>query len=293
MGIETLAASISLAALNAGLSSAFASGLFTVLTTVGPALITTTASVGFSLAQSARARQNIRPLNQDAGFQQVVRQSIPAQRLLLGTPTTAGALFFAKGDPPYTWYGYVLAAHKTDGLDSLFINNERVFLDADGLATSTPFKDGDNVYIEASFRNGDINQAIDPIIARDFPDMPTTFRQRGHTTLVVKRTHGFGGDINAKNEDHRRVFGDTGQFDPLVRLRGALVFDPRKAGHVLSDESTWSHSENAALCFARALTFKWPDMQFFDSNRLDWDKIAEAADECDRWEIDRDGKSFR
>ena len=292
MGLETLAIFASAALSQAGAATFVANAAFFAISNVGTVAITL-GSAAFQIQQQQAMQRALAANNQDAGFQQAIKQAIPRQRLLIGETTTAGATFFAKSDPPYTWYGYAFAGHKVDGLQSLIINNNLVFLDEDGFATSTPFRDGSNWYIKASFRNGDIDQAIDPIIAADFPDMPSTFRQRGHATLVIKRYHGYGADINAKNEDHTRVFGDGGQFNPLARIRGALCYDPRQTGHVLSDSSTHEFSRNAFITMARAMTHKWPDMQYFDQDRLDWDKIAEGADICDKWEFDRNGIPFR
>ena len=288
-----LTSTIGLAAFQAGASVGVANAItFGLANVAGLAL--SAASFGVQSYLQSQAANRLGAINnENTGIQQMIRQAIPPQRLALGTVTTSGALFFAEAKPPYTWYGLLLAAHKTGGMDSLYIHNERVFIGDDGFATSVPFADGANKYIEVSFRNGDIDQAIDPIIARDFPDMPSTFRQRGHTTAVIKRNHGFGADIEEKNEDHRRVYGDAGQFNPLFRFRGALVHDPRRPDSVLADETTWSWSDNAVLCLARYLTHKWPDMTLFNTARLEWDQIAAGADECDKWETDRNGNTFR
>jgi len=298
MGIDPVSIGISIgfAAFNAGAGVAVTNAIIGGVSLLGTygGIALTAASIGVQSYLQSRAAQGLGALNnENTGLQQQIRQAIPPQRLILGRATTSGALFFAKYKAPYTWYGLLLAGHKVGGFDSMFINNTELFLDGSGYATSTPFRDGSNIYIEASFRDGDIDQAIDPIIARDFPDMPSSFRQRGHATLVIKRTHGFGGSIEAKNEDHRRVFGDSGQFNPLVRFRGALVHDPRRAGSVLEDPTTHEWSDNAALCLARFLTHRWPDMTLFNTARLDWDQIASAADECDKWEVDRNGLTFR
>jgi len=292
MGIETaIASAIGLALFQAGAPIALVNaGVFLGGNAIAIGL--SAASVGFQLA--AARQGNVRPLTPEAqGVQQLIRQAIPPQRLIFGEVETSGALFFAAGDPPYTWYGLLLAAHQVEALRSIRINTTEVTIGDDGFATSTPFRDGDNKYLEVSFRNGSIDQAIDPIIARDFPDMPATFRQRGHATIVIKRTHGFGGSVAAKNEDYKRIWGETGQFNPLIRFRGAKMFDVRKPGHVLETPSTHAWSDNAALCFAHALTFQWPDRRIFEPSRLNWDGIARAADECDKWEIDRNGNTFR
>lgn len=249
-------------------------------------------SLGASAYVTHQAKKNIAPVSDPGGIQAILKQAIPPQRLCLGTVTTGGALFLYKAEKPYIWMGILLAAHEIDGFDSVFINRNQVFFDSNGLATSVPFNDGINQYLEASFRSGAIDQAIDPIIAADFPTMPPTFRQRGHATLVIKAHYGFGGDFEAQYKDHKRVYGDQGILQPLTRFRGAKCFDPRQGGHVIDDAMTWTWSDNAAICLTRFLTHQWPDTRLVDPDRLDWDQIAAAADECDRWEIGADGTTF-
>jgi len=250
-------------------------------------------SVGYSAYAANQARKNLAAVSDPNGIQQILKQSIPAQRLCLGTVTTGGALFFYEAKKPYIWMGILLAAHEVDGLDSIFVNRNQVYFDSSGLATSVPFTDGSNVYLKASFRSGSIDQARDTLIAADFPTMPSTFRQRGHATLVIRAHYGFGVDFEATLNDHKRIYGDQGALQPLIRFRGAKCYDPRQAGHVLGTSSTWTWSDNAAIALARYLTHQWPDTRLVDPARLDWDQIAAAADECDRWETATDGTTFR
>ncbi|MFC5385201.1 hypothetical protein ACFPLB_04375 [Aquamicrobium segne] len=276
-----------------GITSGVAvTGLVTAGTLLGYAapLALALGSQAYSLS---KLKKNIALTNDPGGLQQILKQAIPSQRLILGRATTGGALFFYRAKKPYIWYGILLAAHEIDGFENLFINGHTVFIGDDGFATSVPFRDGDRKYIEVSFRNGTLDQQIDPIIARDFPDMPETFRQRGHATIVIKAHYGFGDGFEKQYEDHKRVYGDQGSLQPMVRMRGAKLPDLRKAGVSLSDQGTWVWSDNAALCLGRYLTHKWPDTQILSPDRLNWDLLLRAADECDRWEASKDGSTFR
>lgn len=266
------------------------------------------ASVGIQYATALSNRP--KPLSPEAqGIQNLIRQAIPPQRLCFGTPVTSGALFFGTGQPPYTWYGIVLAAHEIERFNAIYINGQRIALaDTDEIQRVYYIRTesgkpvpiilplpgiAEDVYLEISLRKGAADQEIDQIIARDFTDMPSTFRQRRHATIVLKRTHGFGADIQAKNEDYKRVWGESGQFNPLIEFKGAKIYDPRIAGHVLADPTTHQWTDNAALCLAHALTFQWPDKRIFEPSRLNWDLFARAADECDQWQIDRNGNTFK
>lgn len=250
-------------------------------------------SVGVQAWQAQKMKKQLAAINDTQGVQAILKQAIPPQRLILGRATVGGALFFYEAKPPYLWIGILLASHECDGLDALSIRGLRVFIDSDGFATSVPFADGSDKYIEVSFRPGTMDQAIDPIIARDFPTIPSKFRQRGHATLVVKAHYGFGATRDDKDDDHKEVYGDSGQFVPLPVVRGAKMYDPRRAGCVIDDPSTWVWSDNAALATMRYLTHKWPDMQLVDPVRVDWDRVAACADDCDRWMPVADGSAIR
>jgi len=143
-----------------------------------------------------------------------------------------------------------------------------------------------------NYRNGAIDQQIDSIIQRDFPNIPATFRQRGKTTACIRFHYGFGGSYEAKQDDHQRVYG-AASYNPLFRYRGAKVFDPRDAQQVIDDQTTWKWSDNAALCAVRFLTHEWPDMQLVPIEKIDVDQLIKAADICDKWERDKAGNAFR
>jgi hypothetical protein len=291
MGLE-IASVIGLAAFSAGASVGVANAITFGLANFGGLILSAGLSGAQALIASAN-RPNSANLSPEAqGVQQIIRQATPAQRLVVGQVVTSGAMFFAESKAPQTYYGILLAAHEVDSFQSVIINGVETFFDDNGDATASPFRDGDNVYLSASFRNGSLDQAIDPIIDQYF-DMPSTFRQRGHATVVFRRTHGFGGSISDKNEDHRRVWGDSGVFNPLVKFKGAKMHDPRRPGSVQSDASTHQWSDNAAICLAHALTYQWPDKRIFEPARLNWDLFARAADECDQWQTDRNGGTFR
>jgi hypothetical protein len=287
-------------AINASLlfftSAGLTGGALAAATYAGAALLVggpIALSIGANAYLAYQARKDLVPVNDNQGLQTILKQTIPAQRLVLGRATTGGALFFLDAKAPYVWYGILLAAHECGDIENLIINQNIVFLDDDGFATSVPFRDGSNIYIQASYRNGTLDQAIDPILAADFPTLPSTFRQRGHATIVIKAHYGFGANRQAQDDDHKRVYGDDGQFQPLIRFKGAKCYDPRKPGHALGDQSTWEWSDNAAVCLGRFLTHKWPDSRLLENARIDWDFLAECADDCDRWETSKDGTTFR
>lgn len=279
--------------LTAGASLATSAAAFSAATAIGSAV----GSIGLSLALSAaggvladalRAKQGLDSAQSiSSGLRFPVTQAIPPQRMVLGRATTSGVVFFQRADPPYYWLGLILAAHECGAMEKLYVNGQVVSLDNSGLAINTPFYDGSTTYIEASYRNGATDQAIDPIIARDFPAMPTTFRQRGCATLVVKAHYG------ASDAVHAQVYGTNGVLNPLVRFQGAKAYDPRAPGHDVSDPTTWAWTDTASLCMFRWLTHQWPDMQHVKPNEVDWDMVKAAADVDELWKARGDGTTER
>jgi hypothetical protein len=278
-------------------AEAFAIGAF-----ITSAAITAGVSIGLNAAVSALSgsqKQSALTGGQgisvgDQGLRVPVRQPIPPQRLVLGTVTASGALFFQRSDPPYIWLGYELASHECGDFVSLILNGITVPLEDPGTGilrpTAAPFYDGSVRYLEVSYRNGDANQAIDPIIARDItnPAMPATFRQRRHATVVIKANYGTTDAI------HKDVYGSEGNFNPLFRFQGAALPDPRKPGFDEDDANTWvTGSSNASLGLARYLIHPWPNMRLVDPGKLNWDLIAAAADIDDQWRGKADGSKER
>jgi len=278
---------VAMTAFHAGASVATVTALTVNAAAIGSAIITA-ASIGYSLYQADQMRQGfdaMTGISNDQGLQLPVKQAIPPQRLILGSGTSSGAVFFSHGDEdsrPYVYFGYLLANHECEGLEAIYLNNHKVLIDENGDATATPYNDGSTSFIKASSRNGSIDQAIDPIIAADFPDMPSTFRQRGHTTIVVK-AH-FGADRDA----HELLYGSSG-FNPIFRIKGARIYDPRDPTQILADPSTYKWSDNASLCFMHFLRWKWPHLL----ERINWDQVAIAADIDDEWGFTKSGLAYR
>lgn len=286
----TLGLAVGQALLAGGASFAFASAVVTALPTI--ALVG--GSIAYNVVSSKRAAAAAsggRSVSDPRGLQQSVLDSAPEHMLGLGYATLAGKPFFIRGGEdlkPYFWVGVLLAAHECDGLDSVWINGTRVLIDpVTRLATSTPFNDGTTSFIEVSFRNGTLDQAIDPIIARDFPDIPSTFRQRGHATAVLKAHYGTGANRDAQEDKHKALYGE-GQFTPLYRFRASKVYDPRGLNQSAGDPSTWTWTRNATLNIIHYLCWKFPGMR----ERIDWQAVARAADIDDEITFSKAGRAM-
>ena len=143
-------------------------------------------------------------------------------------------------------------------------------IDGSGLPTGAPWNDGVDTFLKVSFRSGEDDQAIDPIIAARFPSESIEFRQRGVCTCVIEMK--FGTDA----EHHAELWGAAGIPDVKFRVRGRKVYDPRDLSQDADDPTTWLWSDNASLIEAdwlrHELGFSVPSVE------IDWDTVIESAD---------------
>jgi Putative phage tail protein len=236
--------------------------------TVG-GLLTTVALTGASfLLNSALAPKASGGSFSDQGVKILTRDPVPPGRLIMGRALVGGALFFLEVKPPYLYYGVVIASHEIDAVEEIRLGGKNVNLNAGGFPTVAPYVDATQSYAQFSIRLGTDDQLIDPILAADFPELPASFRQRGHATVVCKFDYG------GTAANHEIVWGNA-QPSPLFLVRGAKVYDPRKPSHLTSAPATWEWSDNASLVQAWWLTHKNGGKR--DWSQIDVDSLKTAA----------------
>jgi len=214
------------------------------------------------------------------------RQAIPRKRIIYGTAQVGGALFFEAVKPPFLFQGLLICAKQVTAFRKVWIGANEVAFAALGpgtlqpiLSTTPPDYSGGN--LKLSLRLGTATQAIDPILATNFTSLDAQFRQRGIATAVLQ--YAYGTDITNFTE----LWGQVSRPNPLFLVDGVAVPDPRNPAHVLqfdpSDpdataaaEATWSFSNNAALVQTHYLIQRYGGR--IDPRRIDWDKVATAAD---------------
>lgn len=210
----------------------------------------------------------------DSPVRQIVRQATPRQRYIYGRSLAGGAIFYMASKPPYLIVGYLIAAHKCDALEAVYINGIRCEFTSGGQAKTAHFRRNGVPYLTLSARLGDADQAIDPLLAAEFPELPSTFRQRGTTTVVLKAYYG------TDAEDHEAVWGPGGQFTPQFLIRGRPVYDPRGGSQDVDDEATWAWSDNWALCLADWIRAPFGGRKM--ASQIDYGAVAETAALCDQ-----------
>ncbi len=229
------------------------------------------------------------------------RQAIPSKRIIYGSAQVGGALFFEAVKPPYLFQGLLLCARQISGVRKAWIGtNEMAFSTFVPDTILTPVAvTGQPDYpdnLQLSFRLGTATQAIDPILAANFTSLDAEFRQRGTATVVLR--YSYGADFNA----FTALWGQVQRPNPLLLVDGIAVPDPRNPSHILqfdpSDpvataaaEASWSFSNNAALVQAHYLIQRYGGR--IDPRRVDWDKVAKAADWDDGLIACNDGASIK
>lgn len=221
-----------------------------LLVQVGVGLALTAASYGLQALISGGGRRA-----EEARQDQAASVTLPEIDGLLevvrayGAITTPGGVFFRKtvadtgaAGPNRHVLGLALSEGVCDGIESININGVECLFDSNGVPQTAPWNDGfGNTYLSISFRDGDPDQAIDPIIAARFPDEDVNFRQRGVCTLVLDMH--FGTDA----EHHTELWGTTGIPTVLVRLRGLRCYDRTDPTQSASDPDTWTFTDIATV----------------------------------------------
>lgn len=235
-------------------------------------LASTVALSGASFVLNKALAPKVRSSGIDEGQKSTVQQAVPSQRLIYGRALVGGPIFFYECKPPYLYIGIVLASHEIDAVEKIYINGKEVLFDGSGAAATVNFVNGTTPYVYRSVRLGTAGQTIDPILTADFSELPATFRQRGHATIVLKCYYGSSAD------DHEKYWG-SGAPQFLFLVRGMKVYDPREPAQSVSDPSTWAWSDNASLCLAHYLTFSKGCDRSWDAIDLDALKTAASHDD--------------
>lgn len=201
------------------------------------------------------------------------RQPVPPKRIVYGRMLVGGALFLERAVPPYLYLGFLLCARRITGVSKIYVGaNEAVFTAivpnavlAPIAPTATPnLKDN----FEVSIRLGADDQTIDALATAITAD--ANFRQRGIATAVCRLRHPGTYDAFVS------VWGQAARPNVLFLVEGVPVYDPRKPGQARDDETTWTFSRNAALIQADYL--RQPYGGRISADRIDWDRVAAAAD---------------
>lgn len=274
---EPISTFIGLTALISGLGVSTA-----VAGAIGGFLITATLSIGVSLVSSllrpshgASIDNSISRADQIASVQVTERQSIPIKRVIVGSAYVGGALCFEKVTPPKLTMGVLFNYGEIAGVDKLYIGTNPVaFSSIVPNTILTPIAvDGQPNYparLRVSFRYGKMDQAVDPLVFANYPEVGADFRQAGNAVAFYE--YNFGAD----QAEFISLWGQVSRPNAYVVARGVVCYDPRDPTQSRTDASTWKWTNNATLIQTWYLTRPFGGRISMDKIR--WDKTAESAD---------------
>lgn len=260
-------------------------GLGVTAGAVGGAIVGTAISVGLSYASQALTQRGNQPLQQSDGINDLsirynTRQALPVKRIIYGSAQVGGALFFEEGKPPYLYQGILICARPITAFRRMWIGSEELKFAAftpNTVLAPLPV-DGQPDYpnrLQVSLRLGSTSQAIDPLLDADFTSLDSGFRQRGIATAVMRYHYGGTTETAATQAAYTKLWGQVQRPNPLFLVDGVAVYDPRDPTQDRADETTWKFSNTAALVQADYL--RQPYGGRIPAERIDWDKVAEAA----------------
>lgn len=186
-----------------------------------------------------------------------IKQDIPPHRIWIGEMKGGGAFFFYEKKPPYLYVGLIHSVLPITSVEKVFIAQQEI--------TFRSLPDGEiisplpiaglpayNTRLEVCFQFGSsLDQPVNPLIARDFPEKGADFRQPGCAVSVWK--YDFGADF----DEFQLLWGQTQVPDAQIVARGCPLPDPREPTHELDFDprdieslyaamATWSYDNNAS-----------------------------------------------
>ncbi|TXH84840.1 MAG: hypothetical protein E6Q77_01785 [Rhizobium sp.] len=240
-----------------------------------------------------------------------VQQSAPIKKWIYGRVRTGGAVFFLDDSkPPYLYLGLLLSARRISGIRGVHISTNDIALSSFAFDTEVlPLPVEGQIYQKAgvnrlsmAFGAGTPGQLIDPILDTDFPNLDSSFRQRGIARAVFKFK--FGDDA----ADFEKMWGQGVSVpNPLIDIDGAPIYDPRDPtqfypsdwrdkDEVAAAMATWKYRVNGkevgrTSSLVQADWLGHPSGVNYPPGRIRWDEIAKSADFDEEPVANKDGTS--
>lgn len=257
-------------ALAALLPTIFGAGGVAASGTVLGTVISTALNLGLAVGASALAASLQKsPKPQDV--QNVLRQSIPNRRRILGIDRVGGNILFIETKRGNLYQLIGLSQGVLDGIQEVRLDDRIVTLDVNGQIISQPYNGRGLVYIKVSEGRGD--QLAQAELIAEFPDIWTVnHRCRGIVTLYIFCK-------SVKQEFFTKIY-PRGLSQPQIIGRFGKVYDLRNPAHDPDDTDTWAFSQNLALLFMDYVTH--PDGMQFDRaliNVESWSLASDISDE--------------
>ena len=270
--------------LNAVGASAFAT---TALITIGGVTVLTGASLVGSLIMYAvtswAAKASTPKFDSGAmsssGLLVNGRESAAPQQFVYGEIRKGGTVTFYEStgdDNKFLHQIIVLAGHEVHDITNIFINDTIQSLDSNGFVTDAEWDSKIRVYKHL----GNQTSATDDFANVSGKNLANTLIADSELTGDDALDSNFVGKglayLYVRYEYDREVFAN-GLPIVTATVQGKKVFDPRASGQQLSNPSTWTYSNNPALCIADFLYSEYG----LDDSLINYTSLQSAANECD------------
>lgn len=199
-----------------------------------------------------------------------IKQALPARRKIYGDIVTGGFYFFHQVKNPYLYVGVLLSDGTIDNISHIIVEGKQYTLNSSsGALTGNSNYPSSLFLIEKGL--GTDTQTRSAVLGAAGLSVPSTFRQQGVARAVLRMHYGNSA------EEHADLWG--GGLDPVFRVKGCRVYDPRAVGHLLTNSSTWTYSTNVALCAYDFMRTAWAGA--IGSDDIDTVSVIDAANVCD------------
>lgn len=269
-----------------------------VIMGVGAAVITLTVA---SVRRAAKLKDP-GEVNRVSGTTVMVRSTEVPRIVVLGESLVGGVITYLNTTGTEfrsLYYEIVHAAHEIDSYIGWYLDDKYIpiadvdGINGEGIASGSddgrvgansgghgldPYSSTPVLYLRGHL--GTDSQAVDSMLDSAFADIGTNHRHRGCAKTVVRCELVQGGESKWNGRS-------PNQITPVVR--GMMCYDPRldstfpggAGSHRLATTSTWEWTDNPALQWGTYRILAAPIGPAWDSDRIDWQSVFDAANVCD------------
>lgn len=211
------------------------------------------------------------------------RQPVPSLSYVLGRVRKGGDYVFFEETGGAAYHIMVMAGHRINAFTEHWFHDEALTLDGSGWVTAPAH------FVASGAQKQRILTRLGVNAETAYSDVVTAFSSiwtndhRGDGLASVRMSA-----ATVSQQDYLKVYPQQMPQHTAV-MEGALLYDPREAGHDKDDPTTWEFSTNLALMRMWHLTHPVGGKLSIDDLHLDdW---INAANVCDKQVTNRDGGS--
>jgi hypothetical protein len=223
-----------------------------------------------------------------------IRSAVEPARIIYGKARTSGPVVYTNtvlttgtSDNSTLWTVISLANHECQSIEEIWLDGDQIDFTAlsgtGGVQSGKYGPIGSNEVTNFYAKLGEDSQGAISALTSAFSDW--TASHRGNNVTYIASAFELG---TATGEG---VWSQGAPRNIRAVVKGKKVYDPRldstqtggSGSHRLADPTTWEWSDNPALCLADYLFDDRLGMgaEGVTYNDIDWDMVADAADDCD------------